>query len=571
MKKIISLLLALVLLATACFTLASCGAPEDDGAEIAVYLGNGIYDLDPTEYYVDSNAEQVMSLLFEPLFRYEDGKLKNGVAESYTVDRENREIVITLRETYWSNNTKVQGSDFVYAWSERLLSPNNANPAAALLYDIENALAIKSGVMSPAELKVEASGNTITITYREGADYEQLLINLASVATAPVRQATVDTTPTYWSKVTTTIMTNGPFKVNKYNVATSELVLARNDGYHQEFDVEDYDNIVTPGKLIGFTTALGETVEVSYADIENKTVFYMTDAPLVDRIANKGEAKVSDDTSVYTYVFNTEKPLFAIPEVRRALSMAIDRQAIVDAIAFGKAADGFVPDISGGSDADLISTDAKATEAADLLSTVNLAGIDRSFTLTVADDEESKAIANLVKAAWDALGFSVTVQPVTSKQFTVGTGDNAIGISDSYIQSTVKDIALAGADFDVIALDWQTYTTDAFVALASLTSSMNGCGRELPYGAARTSITGWVNADYDYYVTAAYKASGEERANMLAEAERILCEESPIVPIVFNQNFAFVSDELSKVDFDSFGNVVLTEAELKNYKDYLEE
>ncbi|MBR2930742.1 MAG: hypothetical protein IKC32_05885 [Clostridia bacterium] len=572
MKKFVSMLLVLAMISCVAFSLAGCGAPEDDGAHISVYLGNEVYDFDPTDYYVDSNAEQLMSLLFEPLFKLEKGKLVNGVAESYKVDRELRKIVITLRETYWSNNTRVKAADFVYAWSERLLNPNNANPAAALLYDIENAAGIKSGTLSPAELKAEATDvYELTITYREGADYEQLLRNLASVATAPIRQSAAETAINYWSKVITSVVTNGPFRVANYDTLESALVLARNNGYHQPYDVENYVTKVTPGMLVGFTTAIGDTVEVSYSDITDKTVFYLADAPLSERLANKDKAVVADDTSVYTYVFNTERELFKIPEVRLALSLAIDRQAIIDAIGFGKAADGFVPDVSGGSSADLIAKTAKTLEAEALLADVDFTGINKSFTLTVAADEESLKIAELVKGAWDALGFNVKIESETVISNTVGSDEDTFEILDSGIQAAVKRASLGERDFDVIAVDWQTYTDDAFVALASLSGHMNGCGRVLPDGGARTSITGWADEDYDYYISAAYKSSGEERAAALASAEAYLCEEMPVIPLVFNQSFAFVSSELSGVTFDSLGNAVLTRVSQKNYKNYLEE
>ena len=101
MKRIISLALTLAMMLGVCAMLASCGEPKDDGAEISVYLGE-VFDFDPTDYFVDSNQEQVMSLLFEPLFTVDEkGKLQcDGVAEKYKVDKEERTIVITLRETY---------------------------------------------------------------------------------------------------------------------------------------------------------------------------------------------------------------------------------------------------------------------------------------------------------------------------------------------------------------------------------------------------------------------------------------------------------------------------------------
>ena len=93
MKKILSLLLAMTMLVGALLSLSSCGAPEDDGAEIYVYLGEQIYDFDPTDYYADSNAEQIMSLLFEPLFKLNSkGEVECAAAKSYSVDEINREI-----------------------------------------------------------------------------------------------------------------------------------------------------------------------------------------------------------------------------------------------------------------------------------------------------------------------------------------------------------------------------------------------------------------------------------------------------------------------------------------------
>ena len=570
MKKIISLLLVACMLLAIAVSLTGCGAPKDSGASIDIYLGSSVYDLDPTDYYVDSNAEMLMSLIYEPLFKVVDGKLECAMAEDYVVDREERTIVITLRESYWSNNTRVKAADFVYAWTERLLDPANPNPAAALLYDIENAAALKGGQASPADVKVEATDiYELTITYREGADYKQLLKNLASVATSPMRQPTDPSILGYWSKSLATILTNGAFRLASYDALG--LTLTRNKGYHQPFDIEDYDNEVNPGELVAFTTPLGEEIELGYKDIENKVCFFLTDAPLDDRSANKDKATLVDDTSVYSYVFNTRNPLFADAKVRQALSMVIDREAIINAITYGKAADGFVPDVSGGSDAALISAKADLQGAQQLLAQANLpASVSKSFTLTVANDTESIAIANIVEAAWESLGFNVTVKAVSTVATTVGQGPDAVTFNDSEIQQLVKLASVGEVKFDVIALDWQTYTDDAFVALASLSSNMNGCGRELPNGNERPSITGWVNAEYDALISAAYAAEGEDRAKYLADAEALLCESAPIVPLVFNQTGSFVSKELRKVDFDSFGNVIFTDAKQKNYQKYLE-
>jgi len=573
MKKIVSLLLALTMVALMAFSLVGCGAPKDGGAEISVYLGNEIYDLDPTDYYVDSNAEQVMRLLFEPLFLItEQGKLEYAAAKEYTVDEQKREIVITLKETYWSNNTRVKAADFVYAWCEKLLNANSANPAAALLYDIENAAEAKSGLVSPSDIKVEATDiYELTVTYREGADYTRLLRNLASLATAPIRQADVDTAPTYWSKFANSASTNGPFKVRKFSNVSGELVLERNKGYHQALDVVNYTAEVTPGQLVGFMTAFGEEITISYSDIAEKTVFYMQDAPLSDRAANTAAATVKDDTSVYTYVFNTELEIFSDARVRRALSMVIDREAIIEAITFGKAADGFLPDVSGGSDAALISTTAASVdEAKALIAEAGFAG-KLSFTLTVSDDEESRAVAELVVAAWEELDCDVEIDYVGGVSTTVGVAPDTVDFSDSEIQSLIKDASYGDRKFDVIAVDWQTFTADPFVALAAFTSNFNGCGRDFKLNVARPNISAWSTSSYDHLLTEAYKAEGAERAEYLKEAEAVLCEAMPVIPLYFNQNVAFSSADLSGFTYDALGNVFFTKVRQKNYENYLDE
>lgn len=575
MKKIVSLLLATALLCGALLSLASCGAPEDAGAQISVYLGQDVFDFDPTDYYADSTADQVMSLLFEPLFKLDDdGDLEYAAAKDYDIDESEREIVIDLRETYWSDEIRVKAEDYIYAWGEFLLSPTSPNPAAALLYDIENAVAVKSGDLTSADLGAKATGAyEITITYREGADCDRLLKNLASIATSPLRRDVVDNAKTYWSKEVSTIVSNGPFKLASLDRNVGEFTLARNLGYHQDPGAKDYTDKVTPASLVTFVSPEADYV-ITYDDLVNKTVFYMGDATLEDRIAFADEAEVVDDLSTYCYVFNTENPIFKDSNVRRALSLAIDRESLVKAVTFGKAATGFLPDsiaeeIYGENAAARL--EGGMTEAKSLLADAGLSKDQMKFTLTVNADEESLAIANLVKAAWGKLGFDVKIKAVSEVKASVvdtTVNENKL-IYDSAIQALVKEASYGNRDFDVIALDWQMYSSDAFVALSAFTSHMNGCGVDIRTDIARTNISGWSDFDYDRLLNVAYQSEGEARAEALKEAEKLLLEASPIIPLLYNQSFAFINEDLSSISTDGFGNFVLTKVKQKNYQDYL--
>ena len=582
MKRTVSALVLAALLTALCLTAVGCGAPADGGAQISVYLGEEIYDFDPTDYYVSSNAEAVMSLLYEPLFRVsEKGKLECAAAKSYQVIAEDREIVITLRESYWSDEVRVKAKDFVYAWRDVVLEPANPNPAAPLFYDIENAAAVKNGTAASLfDFGAKSTGEyEITVKYREGANVDQLLRNLACVAASPLREDMVSTASGYWSKVLNTATTNGPFRIETVDYDTGEFTLSRNNGYHQSPSSKNVTKRVVPANLVSYFVVDGSSRAVSYSDIASKTVFYMSDAPLSDRAAHKSEAEVADLLSVYTYVFNTDKDLFAIPEVRRALSLAIDRNALAQAVTFGRAATGFVPyavkDTATGASfrgEDVISASANLAAAQALLAEVDLSGISKSFTLTVSDDEVSLEIAAAVQTAWEALGFSVTVDAVKSVSNTVTDfqSSESFTILDSAVQTMAKDASYGVRDFDVLGLDWCFYSDDAFVGLASFTSALSGYGKDFTTNTLHHNISGWWNINYDSILNSAYMATDKaDRSAALHEAEEYLAEYMPVVPLLFNQSFAFVSDDLSGISVDAFGHFSFTRTVQKNYQAYL--
>ncbi len=589
MKRIVSLILTLIMLFGALTTLVSCGAPKDDGAEINVYLGSQVFDFDPSDYYVSAAAEQVLGLLYEPLFTVNaKGKLKMAAAKDYEVDEDERKIVIELRDSYWSDNIKVTASDFVYAWCERIINAKYPNPAAALFLEIEGVKEAMNGEGSISDVAIKATErDQLTITYCEGADYKRILKNLATVATSPVRQDIVESAETTWSKTPNSIATNGAFRLKSYDKETGEFELSRNLGYHQDPKVKDYDNKVRPGMLYGEFTVPGTDIKLTYEDIRNKVTFIMADASLGDRVEYKKKAKTADHTSVYTYVFNTSHPLFADANVRLALSTAIDREAIIEAITFGDAANGFIPDVSGGAKEDFISKNADMTKAKEYLADADQAIVsaNKAFTLTVNDDEESKKIAELVEKAWEELEFDVTVKYAS----TVATelSDGSV-IFDSEIQYLIKDVAngVVKTDdngkevllYDVIAVDWQTFGKDALVGLASLTSNLNGMGTEFYSGTpgqsadtskARTNVAYWADAEFDNLVADAMKSTNKkERAEKLAKAEEYLMSKMPVCPLVFNETFVFVGSKISKFKFDGFGKINLTDLKLANYKKF---
>ncbi|MBR5139746.1 MAG: hypothetical protein IKV16_01700 [Clostridia bacterium] len=607
MKRLLSMVLLLAVVLSVVASLASCGAPKDDGAQISVYLGEGVYDLDPSDYYVSDNAAQLMSLIYEPLFRItEKGKLECAAADDYEVDEETRTISITLKETYWSDGNRVKAEDFVYAWRDVILSPNNANAAAPLLYDIENAVEIKNGAPINS-FGVVPRVYDLEITYREGADYKQLLRNLACVATAPVRQDVANLAPGHWSKSADTIVTNGPLMVRslKYPITDLEktdieaddgevseerllpgsLTLERNKGYHQSPNKKDYDNEVRPYRLNATFTVGDAEVTIGYEALQNNTVFYLGDASLAQRAANKKNAVVSDLASTYTYVFNSNKAPFNNPNVRYALSIALNRQAIVDAVVFGKPATALVGDVSSETidgTQKLLATGDDMTKAQELIAAANIPAADMKITLAVNADEESLKIAELAEQAWEALDFDVEVVSESYIESNVVDKTSTTGyayVRDDALQYLVKGIAQYGWNefapgIDIIGIDLQTYSDDAFVALSSFSNTMNGNGVSFEGDTNNVVVKGvlggWNNSEYNKLIEEAYAAKDSGvREEKLKAAEKLLIEQAPVIPVIFNQSFAFVSKQLKKVETNGYGYFEFTSAKLKNYEDYL--
>ena len=279
MKKFLAFALALVT-CVMCFTGCTKIAKDDDtgkGAVINMYIGTKVYDLDPALTYTDESTSKILSLIFEGLMKIDEkGKLENALMKDYELtevelnDGTKRwEMDIVINTTYWSDGSLVQTNDIIYAW-KRILNPTFDSPAAALLFAIDGAYARKMGEISEDDIGIYSTAkDKMTIEFEETVDkdmIDEFLYNLASLALVPVRETKVKTYPDTWSKKSSDLSTNGPFKVRKFTgTAGEEIVLERSQYYYlsQETDNEAVDKYVTPYRLV-----------FNYADPLDRAVVY---------------------------------------------------------------------------------------------------------------------------------------------------------------------------------------------------------------------------------------------------------------------------------------------------------
>ena len=310
----------------------------------------------------------------------------------------------------------------------------------------------------------------------------------------------------------------------------------------------------------------------------NSSIWYLGTIPLAQREAVKKQAVISDELATHTYYFNVKNDLFKDARVRRALSMAIDREQIVSIVTYAKAATGLIPygvsDANGkkdfrevaDSESKLISTAADMDGAKALLREAGVSG--GSFDLTVKDNEQDKAVAEYVARAWKDLGFNVKVKALKGSR--IGGSNDAI----SNLYEDKFNDAYSKGDFDVIAVDMNMLTTDAFGALSVFADDFSGGGVDLRsenYD-VKGHITGYSNSEYHDLIERAYAATdSSERTALLHQAEQMLAEDMPVIPLIYLQDAYLINKKVLSGYKDGFnGTRDFTRMKMKNYMAYKE-
>ncbi len=596
MKRVVALVLCLVTL-LCCFT--ACAKDENDkGAYIRMFLSEPIYDFDPLEAFDNADNLQIVSLLFSGLFKAdENGNPKKDLVDEYEYIYDKNEdryyLTMTLNETHWSDGVAVTSNHVRYAFT-RLFDASH--PATALLYQVKNARAISSGDASIDSLGVIAKEtDVVEIEFEGDIDIDAFLQTLCSPALYPIRDDIADYNSD-WAKKTSTMVSSGPFLVRMMNYDEKDgFVLERNSYYYRDREKgDDYDKYVTPFRLVcDFTTDVA-TQLANFDTREKGSLYFLGNIPVAARnaeafaaILEKGD--LTDNASTHVYYLNQnamigDKTLFADAKVREALSLALDREAIATALVFAEAADGLVPHtVLNRADKSVefrkkaeqaIATSPNVEQAKKLLSEAGINASSYSFSITVSElYTDHITAAEFAKKAWEALGFKVELRKLgvteTRIENPVGSGT----YEDTGIYENAYKNALKSGDFEVIALDQVATSVDAFGYLAPFAAAFSGNAMTISHSeengysyAITPHITGYNSEEYNAKIEAAYAETNQaKRALLLHEAEAMLLTDLPVIPVVYNKDFAVASSKLGKIDASFFCNADFTPTSLSGY------
>jgi oligopeptide transport system substrate-binding protein len=454
--------------------------------------------LDPAAV-ADNFSAEVLRDLYEGLTtEAPTGEVIPGVASSWSVDPTGRQYTFQLRpDARWSNGSRIRAQDFVIAW-RRVVDPKQGSPVADDLRFLSGAASIMGGKAPTTALGVYApSDDTLIITLDQPVPY--LLQLLTHAAAYPIYSDAVARThdPRIW-------ISNGPYTLSNWSPGTT-VSLTRNSNYWDRKNVRIshvYYEVV-PDENSQFARFRAGQLD-------------MTDTVPANAIPqlrkeNSSELFIAPFLATAYYGLNlAEPPLATNRKLRQALAMAIDRQELVTAQAFGQLpAFGFLPP-------------GTAHYTPQSWEWKNMSGVDRAA-------EARRLYAEAGYSAKKPLRLRLLFNS------NVGIKNTAIIVAAMWKEVLGVDVELTDEEYrvflqsrhdksrwEVLRLGWTADYNDASNFLDSLRQHSENNDEE------------YSNSAFDSLLDqAAQTADPLRRRTILETSERLMLDDYPIVPLYF--------------------------------------
>lgn len=435
-----------------------------------------------------------------------------GSAASWVVSADGKRYTFKLRRgLQWSDGTPISSADFLYSF-RRLFDPTSAAPSASLLYVIESGRDVNTGKRPVTDLGVfTPDANTVEIRLEHPAPY---LLDLLVHRAFPVPKHAVERWGRDWTRPDR-IVSNGPFVVSEWR-PNAYVKLLKNPRFHAAADV----------KLAGVLHIPVEDPRAALARYRAGALDVAVSLPsdlIADLRREYGpQLRLTQQIGLEYLAFNTRRAPTNDARVRRALSMAIDRDALSKSIlkAGEPPAYCLVPPgvehypMRGCADFAALAQAARVAQARALLGEAGY-GAAKPLTLTLRynNSDTQRRIALAVRAMWAALGVKTTLVAADQRAH----------------QQAVRE-----GDFDVARGSWYAEDRDPASFLELLASR-----------ATSLNVAGYTDAEYDRLLDAgAQSASLAARADLLQRAESRAMQSQPLAPLYYYVSRRLISPKV---------------------------
>ena len=499
-------------------------------AGFTVQYGSNPETLDPAlNSAID--ASNTIITIFEPLLLInENNEVVGGQAESWEVSEDGLTWTFTMRDGLkWSDGTDLTAKDFEYSF-KRMANPDTAAPyAETCLGMIDGFDAAQAGDPDALNVKASDDGKTLTIVLSYPCSYFDKMAAFAAMS--PVQQATVEANGDSWCTSADTFVSNGPYMITDWT-PSERIVLSKNPNY-----VGGWDSSKIVSDTI--TLLLLEDSSASFAAYNSGEAVLIKDVP-TDEIPSLTKAEDGGDFYVDTilgtyYVsLNLQRDAFQDAKVRKALSLAIDRDYVANTIMQGTytTADSIVGpgivDESGyfhdNGNAPYISADYEANlaEAKKLLEEAGYPNGEGYPTIEYSTNDAGYHVplAEYLQQAWGDLGITLTINKMEWSSFTP---------------------ARRAGEYDVARNGWvMDYNDPSNMLDLFCTSNGNNDGK-------------YANPDFDAAIDASRVADSAEHFAQLHKAEDILMEDMGCLPIAYYNDYWLQSPTLKGTWHSPYG------------------
>ena len=553
-KKVISLMFAacMVMGMTACGSSASTAdtQPAADGTtsetqaattdaaaattestgdkELAVQIGPDPETIDPALNSAVDGGNMLLHAYECLLIVGEDGTLQPGQAESYEVSEDGLTWTFHLRDGLkWSDGSDLTANDFVYSW-KRVCNPEVAAPYA------ETVLGMVKGYDEAIDGNLDALGvsapddSTLVVELANPCSYFGSLAAFATLS--PVQEATIEANGEAWATAPETYVSNGPFYMTEW-VPGSHITFSKNP-YYWNADAIKLDRL----KFV-----LMEDSNAAYSAYQTGEVLLIKDVPTEEIPSLEGTDDFYVDPIIGTYYIslNIEKAPFDDVNVRKALSLAIDREYVASTLMQGTytaagnlmgpgwmETDGteFMSNANGGKPyIDTTNFEADLEEAKQLLADAGYPDGEGFPTIsyTTNDAGYHKVVAEYLQQAWAELGIDLQVNIVEWSSFTP---------------------MRRSGDFEVARNGWVgDYSDPSNMLELFYTTNGNNDGK-------------FSNADFDAAIDLSRSTlDAKERSTALHTAEDILMDQAGCIPLAYYNDFWLQSSKITGAWHSAYG------------------
>jgi ABC-type oligopeptide transport system substrate-binding subunit len=513
-----------VALLICCLVVAGCGPSAETGAEdseLVIHRGNGgdPQTLDPAKAQ-DTHSFNVLTDLYEGLLGIDaSGGIINAAAESWSVSDDGLVYRFELRDdARWSDGMAVEAAHFV-AGLRRALSPATASAYGFLLNPVRNARRVESGELPPDELGVSAPDpKTLIIELEVRAPY------FASVLTMPIAFPYFGDTESNAGRFSDPeqFVGNGPFLLDEWHPG-SHVRLRKNPTF-READMVAVDAVV----FHAITEPVAELNMYRAGELDITTTVPGSHFRSV-QASNTAELRLAPYLALYYIAFDVTEAPFDNASLRQALSMAIDRETLTEVIGRGeRPAFGLVPGGINGYKASRFDWE-------------NLPQAEREARARAlyADAGYAGAAPLHVTLLYDAGDIHETIMLAVA-----GMWRDVLGVEVAFDKREWKYFLASRENRD----DWQAMRfawSGDYDHPATFT--------EILHSASPQNLPGYRNEVYDRLLARAAAATDPvEQMRLYGQAEAVILEDNPLIPLYF-----FVSKHLVGPDISGFEPNVL--------------